>query len=45
MKTTQRNIIFTMALIMFGVVFQSSLQAQVLGRAFGGALGAQHSDH
>lgn len=39
MKSVQRNIIFTMALIMLGVVFQSSLQAQVLGRAFGGALG------
>ena len=39
MKTVQRNIIFTMALMMFGVVFQSSLQAQVLGRGFGGALG------
>ena len=39
MKTVQRNIIFTMALMMFGVVFQTSLQAQVLGRGFGGALG------
>ncbi len=39
MKTAQRNIIFTLALIMFGVFFQSSLQAQVLGRGFGGALG------
>lgn len=31
--------IFTLALIVFGGIFQSSLQAQVLGRAFGGALG------
>ena len=39
MKTTQRNMILTIALIFFGVIFQQSLQAQVLGRAFGGALG------
>ena len=39
MKTVQRNIIFTIALIFFGAIFQPSLQAQVLGRAFGGALG------
>ena len=38
MKTVQRNIIFTMALIMFGTLFQSHLQAQILGRGFGGAL-------
>jgi hypothetical protein len=39
MKTAQRNIIFTMALILFGALSPSSLQAQVMGRAFGGALG------
>ena len=39
MKTGKRNIIFTIALMMFGVLFQTSLQAQVLGRGFGGALG------
>jgi outer membrane lipoprotein SlyB len=38
MKTVQRNIIFTMALIMFGTFFQSHLQAQILGRGVGGAL-------
>jgi hypothetical protein len=40
MKTVHRNLIFTLALLIFGGVFQSSLQAQVLGRAFGGALGS-----
>lgn len=39
MKTLRRNILFTVALIIFGTVSQSSLQAQVLGRAFGGAMG------
>jgi len=39
MKTIQRNTLFTIALILFGTVFQPSLQAQVLGRGFGGALG------
>lgn len=39
MKTAQKNIIFTIALIFFGAIFQPSLQAQVLGRAFGGAVG------
>lgn len=39
MKTRQRNIIFAMALIFFGAILQPSLQAQVLGRGFGGALG------
>jgi len=39
MKTTQRNMMLTIALIFFGAIFQQSLQAQVLGRGFGGALG------
>jgi outer membrane lipoprotein SlyB len=38
MKTVQSNIIFSIALVMFGVLFQSSLHAQILGRGFGGAL-------
>jgi outer membrane lipoprotein SlyB len=39
MKRTQRNMILSIALILFGAIFQQSLQAQVLGRGFGGALG------
>ena len=39
MKTVQRNIIITTALIVFGILVQTPLQAQVLGRGFGGALG------
>jgi uncharacterized protein YcfJ len=39
MKTTTKNIVFTIALIFFGAIFQPSLKAQVLGKAFGGAMG------
>ena len=39
MKTSLRNSLFSIALILFGAILQPSLQAQVLGRGFGGALG------
>ena len=39
MKTAQKHMICTIALIFFGAIFQPALQAQILGRAFGGALG------
>lgn len=39
MKTSIRNIFFTIALVFLGAILEPSLQAQVLGRGFGGALG------
>lgn len=39
MKTSQINILLTVALILIGAILEPSLQAQVLGRGFGGALG------
>lgn len=39
MKKTLRKTVFAIILIVFGGIFQPSLQGQVLGRGFGGALG------
>jgi len=39
MKISQRQLIFTIGFLIVGFVFQSSMQAQILGRGFGGALG------
>ena len=39
MKTILNKSLLGIALIIFGVVFQPSLQAQVLGRGFSGAMG------
>jgi peptidoglycan hydrolase-like protein with peptidoglycan-binding domain len=39
MNTILNKSLFSVALIIFGVVFQPSLQAQVLGRGFSGAMG------
>jgi len=38
MKTLLRNKLFAFTLIIFGTIFQPSLNAQILGRGFGGAM-------